>query len=286
MEQDDGKPLPGLLPGQAHPSGIDKKLPHSGFSTIRVMDVTEQTFTSAVIDRSHEVPVVVDFWAEWCGPCRQLGPLLDRAAAAQGGAVELVKVDVDANPGLSQRFRIQGIPAVKAFKEGKVVAEFVGAQPPTSVERFFEGLVPSPADRLIAAGDEASLRAALEHEPTRPDAAVPLARILHRRGERDEAAGILSRVPGSFAADGLAARIRLEAEEAASPDNAPGLAAAFDAYDSGDERRALDLLLEALPSADGARDDLRQVIVGILDELGAESPLAREARRRLATALY
>src|SRR5436305_5149428 len=98
------------------------------------MDVTEQDFQTAVVDRSHEVPVVVDFWAEWCGPCRQLTPVLERAVAARDGKVELAKVDTEANPALSRAFGIQGIPAVKAFKDGKVVSEFVGAQPPAAVE--------------------------------------------------------------------------------------------------------------------------------------------------------
>src|SRR3954451_13244623 len=113
-----------------------------------VKDVSEQEFQAAVVDRSREVPVVVDFWAEWCGPCRQLTPLLEREAAAREGEVDLVKVDTDANQSLSQAFGIQGIPAVKAFKDGRIVDDFVGAQPPPVVARFFDGLVPSEAERL------------------------------------------------------------------------------------------------------------------------------------------
>ena len=251
------------------------------------MDVSESNFQTAVVDRSHTVPVVVDYWAEWCGPCRQLGPILERAVAAREGQVELAKLDVDANPTLAQTYRIQSIPAVMAFKDGEVAAEFVGAQPPAAVERFVDSLVPSEADALVARGDEESLRRAAELEPNRPDAAVPLARILHRRGDADEALGLLSRVPGSFAGDGLAARIKLErAASTGGEPEAPDLRDAFAAIDAGDEERALDLLLGALPSADGARDDIRRVVVGILDELGVENPLAREARRRLASALY
>src|SRR3712207_5394360 len=121
-----------------------------------VMDVTEATFQKDVLDRSHDVPVVVDFWAEWCGPCRALGPILEREATRREGDVVLAKVDTDANPRLSALFGIQGIPAVKAFKDGRIVDEFVGAQPPVVVERFFDKLVPSEAERLVGAGDEPS----------------------------------------------------------------------------------------------------------------------------------
>src|ERR687893_2160685 len=126
-----------------------------------VFDVDEAGFQQRVVERSREVPVVVDFWAEWCGPCRQLGPLLERAAAAREGQVELAKVDTDSNPALSQAFGIRGIPAVKAFKDGEVVAEFTGAVPAPQVERFFDQLVPSEAERLVQEGDEDSLRKAL-----------------------------------------------------------------------------------------------------------------------------
>jgi putative thioredoxin len=247
------------------------------------MDVTDSTFQTEVIERSHAVPVVVDFWAEWCGPCRQLGPVIERAVAERAGKIELAKVDVDANPVIARTYRIQGIPAVKAFRDGDLVAEFVGAQPPAAVDEFLDSLLPSEADGLVENGDEQSLRSALELEPRRPDAAVALARMLYARGEADEALELLGRIPGSFAADGLAARISLERPVA---NGTPDLSDAFAALDAGDQERALDLLLTALPSADGAKDDIRRVVVGILDELGVEHPLARESRRRLASALY
>jgi putative thioredoxin len=245
-----------------------------------VIDVTEQDFEREVLERSRTTPVVVDFWAEWCGPCRMLGPILERAAEARGDQVVLAKLDTDANQSIAREYGIQGIPAVKAFRDGKVVDEFVGVQPPAEVERFFDRVVPSEADALVEAGDEASLRRALELEPTRGDAAVALAEQLYRRGEREEALRLLQNVTGNFRAEGLAARMRLEDQDAIDLDEA------FRALDAGDRERALELLIGAIPSADGYKDDVRRVVVSILDQLGVDDPLARDARRRLATALY
>jgi putative thioredoxin len=243
-----------------------------------VINVGEPDFEREVIERSAALPIVVDFWAEWCGPCRQLGPLLESAAAQHEGEVVLAKLDTDANPALAQAFGIRGIPAVKAFRDGRIVDEFVGAQGRDAVERFFAGLLPSEADALVVGGSESELRRALELEPGRADAAVPLARMLIARGDSDEALEILARVIGSFQADGLAARIRLQRDDQ--------LETAFAALDRGELEPALDQLLDALPSADGNREDIRRVIVGQLDELGSENPLAQNTRRRLATILF
>jgi thioredoxin len=114
------------------------------------MDVNEQTFETDVVKRSHELPVVVDFWAEWCGPCQVLGPVLEREAAERAGRVVVAKVDVDANPRLAQQYGIRGIPAVKAFRNGSVVSEFVGAQSPQTVAAFLDALLgPSESERLL-----------------------------------------------------------------------------------------------------------------------------------------
>ena len=212
-------------------------------------DVTDATFDRDVIDRSHERPVVVDFWAAWCGPCLQLGPVIEDAVAAHGGEIELVKVDVDANPSTAAAYRIQGIPAVKAFRDGRMVDEFTGALPRGSVDAFLARLLPSEADRLVELGDEASVRRALELEPAHP---------------------------GALAA---VARLDLAGDDAA----AAGLAA----IEQGDVERGLELLLEAVRSAQGeTRDRLRQVMVGVFGDLGQDDPLATRYRRELARALY
>jgi putative thioredoxin len=246
------------------------------------VDATQETFQQAVLDRSREVPVVVDFWAEWCGPCRALTPALERAASSRAGQVDLVKVDTDANQQLAAQYGIQGIPAVKAFRNGEVVDEFVGAVPAARVERFFDGLVPSEADDLVAGGDEESLRRALELEPGRADAATALGRILLERGDTAGAREVLEGVSGDFVAEGLAARARL-LDEGANDD----LAAGLHALSEDDMQTALERLDAALADADpGTRDEIRKVMVGIFSELGADHPLAREYRRRLAAALY
>ncbi len=241
-----------------------------------VYDVDEADFEQRVIARSEDIPVVVDFWADWCGPCKQLTPALERAVAAREGKVELAKVDVDRNQRLQALFRIQGIPAVKAFHHGRVVSEFSGALPPAEVERFFDELVPSEADELAQSGDEASLRRALELDPGHTSARRELGKLLLGRGETDEVLELLESISGDFVAEGLVARVKLQDD--------PELQPAFEAWDAGDPGTALERLQEAL--ADPERRDLvRRVMVAIFTELGPDHPLAREYRRRLSAAL-
>ena len=175
-------------------------------------DVTDATFETDVLARSNDVPVVVDLWAPWCGPCRTLGPILEQVVEQTEGKVELVKINVDENPQSSAAFRVQSIPAVYALKGGAVVDGFIGAQGESEVRAFVERLLPSEAENelaaLIAAGDEASLRRALELEPDNEPAIVALAELLVSDEQPDDALELLGRIPETAATRRVAALAR------------------------------------------------------------------------------
>jgi len=237
------------------------------------MDVTDETFQADVVTRSDAVPVVVDLWAPWCGPCTTLGPLLEKAVADTGGAVALAKVNVDENPRIAQTFAVQSIPAVFAIRNGQVVDQFIGALPEAQVRAFVERLAPAPseADTLVAAGDETSLRRALELEPDHAGGIEALARLLIDRGDAAEALALLGRLPESESSRALAAEARL-------------LEAGVDVSRSGREEIAakLDELLERVRDDDAAR----QEFVDLLEAMGATDPRTNEYRRALAARLY
>jgi putative thioredoxin len=232
------------------------------------MDVTDATFEAEVLDRSVEVPVVVDLWAEWCGPCRILGPVLEKVVAETGGRVVLAKVDVDRNPGVAAAFGVQSIPAVYAIRDRKVVDGFIGALPEERVREFVARLAPpeTEADRLAAKGDEASLRAALELDHDHPVAVVKLAELLVARGDNEEALALLARVPETPEVQRIAAMARLG--------GAPGSAADIEAR--------LDALLERVKGDDAARREF----LDLLEVLGPDDPRTARYRRALTARLF
>ena len=245
------------------------------------MDVTDSTFDEQVLMRSRDLPVVVDFWAPWCGPCRQLGPLIESVAARYEDDLVLAKVDIDDNPEVAARFRIQSIPAIRAFRDGAIVAQFDGLVPADSIDAFFRAVVPSEADRLVAQGDEESLRDAVRQDPGRVDARVLLARILMTTGRADDAVPVLEPVSHDAEAQGILARLALAADD--TPDVQAGIAA----LDRGDVEDGLSYLIDAIRGASGeAREALRQAIVGVFLELGDQDELTVKFRRRLAQTLY
>jgi putative thioredoxin len=235
-----------------------------------VIDVTDATFEQDVLVRSEQVPVVVDLWAPWCGPCRTLGPILEKAVAAKDGSVELVKVNVDENPQISASFQVQSIPAVFALKDRQVVDGFIGAVPEPQVTEFVERLAPLPseADTLAEAGDEVSLRRALELEPDHPGAVVALARLLVGRGESTEALQLLGRTPETPQSRQVAAEARLAAQQVEVPPD------------------GVDVLLDSLLTKVKGDDDARQEFLDLLETLGPDDPRTARYRKALSARLF
>ncbi|MGD0381212.1 MAG: tetratricopeptide repeat protein [Acidimicrobiales bacterium] len=235
-----------------------------------MIDVTDATFEQDVLVRSEQVPVVVDLWAPWCGPCRTLGPILESAVAAKEGSVELVKVNVDENPQISASFQVQSIPAVFALKDRQVVDGFIGAVPEPQVTEFVDRLVPVPseADTLAAAGDEASLRRALELEPDHPGAVVALARMLVGGGEPTEALQLLGRIPETPESRQVAAEARLAAQHVDVPAD------------------GVDALLDSLLTKVKGDEQARQEFLDLLETLGPDDPRTAQYRKALSARLF
>lgn len=235
------------------------------------IDVTDATFQTDVIERSHNTAVVVDLWAPWCGPCRTIGPILERVTDETDGEVVLVKVNVDENPAVSQAFQVQSIPAVYAMRDGQVVDGFVGAYPEHVIEEFVANLRPNELQRnlaaLLAEGTEGAYRAALELEPANEDAIVGLAELLVARGEGEQALTFLARIPESERTRKVAAAARVS-QQALPPDD--------------DHDATLTALLDHVKTDDEAR----QRFVDILELMGPDDPRTAVYRRQLTARLF
>ncbi len=272
-------------------------------STIEVIDVDNTTFEDAVLAASHERPVVVDFWASWCGPCHQLAPLLERAVAAQEGRVALVKVDVDANQQLAQRYRVQGIPQVVGFRDGQAIAQFTGVQPEARLADFVQDLLPSAADQAVAraralTGDDAvaALEEALALEPDHREAAIGLAEALYR-DDPDRALELIAPHRPDPTAEAVVTRIGLARDggdvdtlraQVAAGDGDAGthLALGRALAAQGEEDVAIEHLLTAIELGGDAREEAREQLVRLFQLLGDSDPRVSAARPRLARALF
>jgi putative thioredoxin len=234
-------------------------------------DVSDATFETDVLLRSREVPVIVDLWAPWCGPCKQLTPILEKVVGATGGQVQLAKVNIDENPNIARAFQVQSIPAVFALRDGQVVDQFLGAVPESTVQQMVDALLPTveqtEVERLVEEGDEASLEAALAIEPDNHDAVVGLAELRAVEGRTEEALALLERIPETADTRRVAALARVGVDAALG---------------DGDIPARLDALLDRVKGD----DDARQQFVDLLELLGPEDPRTATYRRQLTARLF
>lgn len=272
-----------------------------------IFDVDETTFETEVLMRSHEVPVVVDFWAPWCGPCKIVGPTLERLTIEAGGAIRLAKVNVDHNPQLAIRYGVQGIPAIKAFKNGDVEAEFVGAQPEPVLRRFIKNLAPSEAEKAVEKARsllvtrhwpeaENAFRAVLDQDDANASAALGLVESYLMQGKGSAALRLIEHFPSGTEwataerlrpLAGLIAQVEEDGPRMADDPLEASFFQAARLIAKGNFQGAMDGLLEILRQDKNYRDGLpKQVMLALFTLLGDDDPVTREYRDELASVLF